>query len=86
MLSNIDGEDMVFSLSDSNRAGNLTMFSFNAETKEIKVVPIKRDVIYDYRTRTPINKQSIVIEKNCIYHQALNKKNFIKILKRYRYV
>ena len=86
MLSNIDGEDMVFSLSDPNRAGNLTMFSFNAETKEIKVVPIKRDVIYDYRTRTPINKQSIVIEKNCIYLQALSKKNFIKILKRYGYV
>ena len=62
-----------------------TMFSFNTETKEIKVAPIKREVILDYRTRTPKYKESIVIEKNCIYNQALNKKNFIKILKHYGY-
>lgn len=62
-----------------------TMFSFNTETKEIKVAPIRREAILDYRTRTPKYKESIVIEKDCIYHQALNKKNFIKILKRYGY-
>lgn len=77
--------EQVF-IGSTRRIPGLTMFSFNTETKEIKVAPIKRDVIYDYRTRTALYKQSIVIEKNCIYLQALNKKNFIKKLKRYGYV
>lgn len=62
-----------------------TMFSLNTVTKEIKVAPVKQEVIFDYLTRTPKYKASIMIEKDCIYHQALNKKNFIKILKRYGY-
>ena len=51
----------------------------------IKVAPVKQEVIFDYLTRTPKCKASIMVEKDCIYHQALNKKNFIKILKRYGY-
>ena len=62
-----------------------TMFSYNTVTKEIKVAPVKREAMVDYRTRTPKYKESIIVEKDCIYHQALNKKNFIKILKRYGY-
>lgn len=62
-----------------------TMFSFNTVTKEIKVAPVKREVMIDYRTRAPKYKTSILVEKDCIYHKALNKKNFIKILKRYGY-
>ena len=62
-----------------------TMFSYNTVTKEIKVAPVKREAVVDYRTRTPKYKESIIVEKDCIYHQALNKKNFIKILKRYGY-
>ena len=62
-----------------------TMFPYYTVTKEIKVAPIKREVILDYRTRTSKFKESIIVEKDCIYHQALNKKNFIKILKRYGY-
>ena len=62
-----------------------TMFSFNTVTKEIKVAPVKREVMIDYRTRTPKYKESIIVEKDCTYHQALNKKNFIKVLKRYGY-
>ena len=62
-----------------------TMFSFNTVTKEIKVAPVKREAILDYRTRTPKYKESRIVEKDCIYHQALNKKNFIKVLKRYGY-
>ena len=60
-----------------------TMFSYNTVTKEIKVAPVKRGAMVDYRTRTPKYKESIIVEKDCIYHQALNKKNFIKVLKRY---
>ena len=62
-----------------------TMFSYNTVTKEIKVAPVKREAMIDYRTRTPRYKESIIIEKNCVYFQALNKKNFIKKLKRYGY-
>ena len=62
-----------------------TMFSYNTVTKEIKVAPVKREAMIDYRTRIPKYKESIIVEKDCIYHQALNKKNFIKILKRYGY-
>ena len=62
-----------------------TMFSFNTFTEEIKIAPVKREAMIDYRTRTPKFKESIIVEKDCIYHQALNKKNFIKVLKRYGY-
>ena len=62
-----------------------TMFSFNTVTKEIKVAPVKQEVIFDYLTRAPKYNTSILVEKDCIYYQALNKKNFIKILKRYGY-
>ena len=59
-----------------------TMFSYNIRTGEIKVAPIKYDVSLDYRTRKPVRKGEIVIEKDCIYRYALNRKNFIKRLKR----
>lgn len=59
-----------------------TMFSYNTVTKEIKVAPLESSKDFDFRTREPVEKQKIVIERNCVYRQALNKKNFIKILKR----
>lgn len=61
------------------------MFSFNIVTKEIKVAPVNREAMIDYLTLTPKYKESIMVEKDCIYHQAPNKKNFIKILKQYGY-
>lgn len=59
-----------------------TIFSYNIRTGEIKVAPIKYNVSLDYRTRNPVRKGEIVIEKDCIYRCALNKKNFVKRLKR----
>ena len=59
-----------------------TMFSYNISTGEIKVAPIKYEVSLDYRTRKPVRKGEIIIEKDCIYRYALNKKDFIKRLKR----
>lgn len=59
-----------------------TMFSFNIKTGEIKIAPMKYEAAIDMRTRQPIRKRSIVIEKDCIYRQALNKKNLIKRLLR----
>ena len=59
-----------------------TMFSYNTVTKEIKVAPLEFSKDIDFRTREPIQKPRIVIERNCVYRQALNEKNFIKKLKR----
>ena len=59
-----------------------TMFSYNIDTGEIKVAPMKYEVSIDMWTRQPIRTKKIVIERSCIYRQALNKKNFIKRLLR----
>ncbi|MBQ9645353.1 MAG: hypothetical protein IJV24_03215 [Prevotella sp.] len=59
-----------------------TMFSFNYKTGEIKVAPIEHSKEVSFVTRGPVTKDRIVIEPDCIYRQALNKKNFIKRLVR----
>lgn len=59
-----------------------TMFSFNVKTGEIKVAPVVHNRTIDYKTRMPVTNDRIIIEKDCIYRQALNKKNFIKRLLR----
>ena len=58
-----------------------TLFSFNRETGEIKKVSIKCVTIVT--EIGVITKSEVVTEKHCFYDQALNKKNFIKRLKRY---
>jgi len=57
-----------------------TMFSFNTKTGEIKVAPIEHSKVCDFRTREPVYKDRIVIEPDCLYRQALNRKNFVKRL------
>lgn len=59
-----------------------TMFSFNLKTGEIKVAPIERSKVCDFRTREPICNERIVVEPDCLYRQALNRKNFVKRLVR----
>lgn len=59
-----------------------TIFSLNTKTGEIKVAPISHSKDIDFKTRQPVTKDRIVIEPDCIYRQALNKKNFIKRLVR----
>jgi len=58
-----------------------TLFSFNRETGEIKKASIKCVPIVT--ENGIITKSEVVTEKHCFYYQALNKKNFIKRLKRY---
>ena len=59
-----------------------TMFSFNVKTGEIKVAPSEKCKDVDFKSKEPIRKERLTIEPDCIYRQALNKKNFIKRLKR----
>lgn len=59
-----------------------TLFSCNLLTGEIKVAPVEKSTAVDFRTQQPTHRDRIVVEPHCVYRQALNKKNFIKILKR----
>lgn len=51
-----------------NKKAGHTLFKYNKETGEI--------------SESPVLNGSVITEPNCIYRQALNKKNFIKRLKR----
>ena len=57
-----------------------TVFSLNVKTGEIKPAPMVCDATLTMSGKT--EKRRIDIESDCIYRQALNKKNFIKILVR----
>lgn len=51
-----------------------TMFSFNVVTKEIKVATIKHCDTFDLAKMDVSYNPKIVVEENCVYRQALNKK------------
>lgn len=57
-----------------------TMFSYNLRSGEVKVAEVLSRSAINYMTKKPIANAKIVIEKDCIYRQALNKKNFVKRL------
>ena len=58
-----------------------TMFSYNKITGEIKEAILEKyDTVTFYGK--PIYPNRIKVEPHCYYDQALNKKNFIKRLKR----
>lgn len=59
-----------------------TMFSFNVVTKEIKVAALKHCDTFDLSKMDVAYNPKIIVEENCVYRQALNKKNLIKRLKR----
>lgn len=59
-----------------------TLFSYNLVTKEIKVAELEKPDTINFKDLEKIGTTKIIIEKDCVYRQALNKKNFIKILKR----
>ena len=63
-----------------------TLFCINLKTGEIKAAPVQRSTDVDSVTREGVYRDRIVVEPNCVYRQALNKKNFIKILKRERII
>ena len=73
--------ELVWVKSEKIIAGH-TLFSYNTKTKEIKVAPIQYSKDVDFKTKAPLHKPKIVIEPFCVYRQALNKRNFVKRLKR----
>ena len=69
-------------LGKTRRIAGLTLFSYNKETGDVKVAATEKSIEIDYKTKKPVEKAKVVVEKNCIYGQALNKKNFIRHLVR----
>lgn len=59
-----------------------TLFSLNLKTGEIKPAPIEHSTVVDFRSKLPMHRDRIVVEPHCVYRQALNRKNFIKKMKR----
>ena len=63
-----------------------TLFCINLKTGEIKAAPVERSAAVDFRTKDATHRDRIVVEPNCVYRQALNRKNFMKILRRERII
>ena len=63
-----------------------TLFCIDLRTGEVKVAPMERSTVVNFKTREPEHKERVVVEPHCVYRQALNKKNFIKRLKRERII
>lgn len=61
-----------------------TLFECDLKTLEVRVAEKKSEIIMHLDGSTS-KKQTVVIKPNCIYRQALNKKNVIKRLKREGY-
>ena len=58
-----------------------TLFSYNKETKEIKVAPMKKSNTCQFN-ETPTFKGKVIVEKDCFYIEALNLNNAIKKLRK----
>ena len=58
-----------------------TVFSFNTKTKELKVAKLVEEVAISF-SRTAVSNRRIYVEKDCIYIEALNRKNAEKQLRR----
>lgn len=69
-------------LSSEKKVPGHTLFSFNTVTKEIKPASfIYSDTVYLW-TLKPLFNPRVIVERDCIYRQALNRKNLIKRLRR----
>lgn len=67
-------------LGQQRKVAGHKMFSINLKTGEIKEAPVEHSDAIDFKTRKPVFRDRIVVEPDCLYRQALNKKNFIKRL------
>lgn len=71
-------------IGNERRIKGHTLYAFNIVTKEIKIAPIERKIFFGFNGNMTY-KNEVTVEKNCIYLQALNKKNVIKRLIRMGY-
>jgi hypothetical protein len=64
-----------------NRVPGHTLFSFNRDTGEIKPADFERKVTLNF-AGVPVFEEKVVVGPSCYYEQALNRKNFVKRLRR----
>lgn len=69
---------------EERRIKGHTLFCFNEVTKEIKVAPMNQECMLGL-DGSVIYKNNVTVEKDCVYIQALNKKNAIKKLNKMGY-
>ena len=62
-----------------------TLFCFNEVTKKLKVAPMKQECMLGF-DGSVIYKNNVVVEKDCVYVQALNEKNARKKLIKMGYI
>lgn len=60
----------------------LTLWSYNTMTGEIKPAKIEYSDTFSFLTMKPLHAPKVIVEKDCVYRQALNKKNMLKVLRR----
>lgn len=81
-IENLEKEKVEYKLiGQMRRVRGHTLFSFNRVTGEIKPATLVKEVLVGIDGKPAFNTKTVV-EKDCYYEQALNKKNFIKRLKR----
>ena len=66
-------------IAQERRIKGHTLFCFNLVKREIKVAPIKSEVLLEL-DGSVIYKNNVTVEKDCVYVQALNEKNARKKL------
>lgn len=68
-------------IGSQRRIAWLTLFSFNYKTGEIKKASVQHEVAIGFNGGV-VKKHKLMVEPYCIYRQALNVKNFVKVLVR----
>lgn len=74
-------------VASQRRIPGLVLWSFNQNTKELKKADfVTEDFTIDFTKHNPVEdllkRSKVRIEENCLYFQALNRKNAIKKLEK----
>lgn len=85
-IENVEKERIEFTFVGSQRkVPGHTLFYFNTITREIGEAHIIYSDCVDLWTGRPIHNPKVETVNGCVYMQALNKKNFIKRLRKEGY-
>ena len=72
-------------IGEIKRVKGHTLFCFNKVTKKLKVAPMNQECMLGFYI-SDIYKRNVVVEKDCVYVQALNEKNARKKLIKMGYI
>lgn len=72
-------------IGSTKRHSGHILFQYNVVTGEIEQAKVTKDVVVSFVTKKAVHNPKVVIEKDCIYRQALNKRSLIKKLSKEGY-